>query len=75
MDNGLAQAVRILPQRHLFLRLDTTEDRYALAPLALFDRTSRRGHSPKPPYGTNMAFHKSVFEKHGASVPTWVQPR
>jgi len=42
-----------------------SEDRYSLAPLAMFDL----GTTPRPleesPFGTNMAFRKSVFEEFG----------
>jgi glycosyltransferase involved in cell wall biosynthesis len=41
------------------------DDRYALAPLALFDPRLAPGPLAEPPYGTNMAFHRSMFEKYG----------
>ena len=40
-------------------------DRYALAPLAMFDLGPEGGALNEPPFGTNMAFHKKVFEKYG----------
>ena len=39
--------------------------RYALAPLAVFDKGSEPGELHEPPFGTNMAFRKAVFERHG----------
>jgi glycosyltransferase involved in cell wall biosynthesis len=41
------------------------KDRYALAPLALFNPDLAAGPLAEPPFGTNMAFHRKVFEKHG----------
>ena len=41
------------------------QDRYALAPFALFDLGPRAGTLTEPPFGTNMAFQKKVFEKYG----------
>jgi len=39
--------------------------RYALPPLALFDFGAEASELKKSPFGNNMAFHKSMFEKHG----------
>lgn len=39
--------------------------RYALPPLALFDFGAKASELKKSPFGNNMAFHKSMFEKHG----------
>lgn len=39
--------------------------RYALAPLALFDLGLQAGELREAPFGTNMAFRKSMFEKYG----------
>jgi glycosyltransferase involved in cell wall biosynthesis len=39
--------------------------RYALAPLAVFDLGQDAGLLTEPPFGTNMAFRKRMFEKHG----------
>jgi glycosyltransferase involved in cell wall biosynthesis len=39
--------------------------KYALAPFALFDPRPDPGELPEPPWGTNMAFRKSVFDKYG----------
>jgi hypothetical protein len=56
---------RILPDRTFvpppWLSL---EGRYALAPLALFDRGPDAGELTEAPFGTNMAFHKGVFERY-----------
>lgn len=40
-------------------------ERYALAPLAMFDLGLRPGQLLESPFGTNMAFRKAVFEKLG----------
>ncbi|MGA7294107.1 MAG: glycosyltransferase [Terriglobales bacterium] len=40
------------------------QDRYALAPLALFDLGPQAGVLTEPPFGTNMAFQKKIFEKY-----------
>jgi glucosyl-dolichyl phosphate glucuronosyltransferase len=40
-------------------------DRYGLAPLALFDLGPDAGQLAEAPFGTNMAFQRYVFEKHG----------
>jgi glycosyltransferase involved in cell wall biosynthesis len=37
--------------------------------LALFDAGTVAGELKKPPFGANMAFRKSVFEKHGGFRP------
>jgi glycosyltransferase involved in cell wall biosynthesis len=39
--------------------------RYGLAPLAMFDLGLDAGPLTEPPFGTNMAFQKWVFEKYG----------
>ena len=41
------------------------EDRYALAPLAMFDLGPDAGPLTEAPFGTNMAFRKEVFAKFG----------
>jgi glycosyltransferase involved in cell wall biosynthesis len=57
---------RTLPERAFefprWLRLD---ERYALAPLALFDRDSDSCELNEAPFGNNMAYRKVMFEKHG----------
>jgi glycosyltransferase involved in cell wall biosynthesis len=45
-----------------WLKADT---RYALAPLAAFDLGAAAGELTEPPFGTNMAFRKEMFEKYG----------
>jgi glucosyl-dolichyl phosphate glucuronosyltransferase len=41
------------------------EDRYALAPLAIFDLGPEPCVLDETPYGNNMAFRKIIFEKYG----------
>lgn len=41
------------------------QDRYALAPLAVFDLGTKPGLLTEPPFGTNMAFQREVFERYG----------
>lgn len=41
-------------------------DRLALGPLVAFDLGSESGVLREPPSGTNMAFRKEMFAKHGA---------
>lgn len=41
------------------------QDRYALAPLALFDRGDKPGPLNEAPFGNNMAFRKDVFARYG----------
>jgi glucosyl-dolichyl phosphate glucuronosyltransferase len=57
---------RILPERSFtppaWL---SVEGRYALAPLAMFDLGPQPGELLEPPFGTNMAFRKEVFQKVG----------
>lgn len=57
---------RILPEQNFspphWLPL---QERYALAPLALFDLGSEAGPLTEPPFGTNMAFQRKAFEKYG----------
>lgn len=60
---------RILPEKDFsppsWLVFDGPNGRYALAPLALFDLGDQPGQLSEPPFGTNMAFRKEVFEKYG----------
>jgi glycosyltransferase involved in cell wall biosynthesis len=60
---------RILPEKDFspprWLSLRGPRGRYALAPLALFDLGEHPGQLAEPPFGTNMAFRKEMFEKHG----------
>ena len=57
---------RILPERSFappaWLSM---ENRYALAPLAIFDLGTEAHQLPEPPFGTNMAFRKEMFVKYG----------
>src|SRR5208282_2733880 len=57
---------RILPEQNFspphWLPL---QDRYALAPLALFDLGPEAGPLIEPPFGTNMAFQRKAFERYG----------
>ena len=41
------------------------DERYALAPLALFDLGHDACELTEPPFGTNMAFRKAMFQKYG----------
>jgi glucosyl-dolichyl phosphate glucuronosyltransferase len=38
---------------------------YGMAPLVMFDLGKEAGPLTDPPFGTNMAFHRRVFEKYG----------
>jgi len=42
------------------------ETKYALAPVVAFDLGQEAGQISEPPWGTNMAFRRQVFEKYGA---------
>jgi glycosyltransferase involved in cell wall biosynthesis len=48
------------PPRWLSLK-----SRYAMAPLVAFDLGSDACQLKEPPFGTNMAYRKVMFEKHG----------
>jgi glucosyl-dolichyl phosphate glucuronosyltransferase len=65
-DNWVGSGGRILPQWTSkppdWLPV---EDRYGLAPLAMFDLGPEAGSLNEAPFGTNMAFRKSAFEKFG----------
>jgi glucosyl-dolichyl phosphate glucuronosyltransferase len=41
------------------------DDRHALAPLAIFDRGSEAIEISESPFGNNMAYRKTMFEKYG----------
>jgi glycosyltransferase involved in cell wall biosynthesis len=60
---------RILPDKSFspprWLSLKDSRGRYMLAPLALFDLGAGPGQLAEPPFGTNMAFRKEMFEKYG----------
>lgn len=57
---------RILPERNFtpptWLSL---RDKYALAPLAVFDIGTQAGEMYEAPFGTNMAFRRDVFSRYG----------
>ncbi len=56
----------ILPERGFVpLRWMDVRDRYGLAPLAMFDLGDEPGELRESPFGTNMAFRKEMFAKHG----------
>jgi glucosyl-dolichyl phosphate glucuronosyltransferase len=56
---------RILPEQTFSPpRWLPLQDRYALAPFALFDLGPQAGELTEPPFGTNMAFQKRLFEKY-----------
>lgn len=58
---------RILPEWPCELpRWLSPDDPYAVGyTLALFDRGLKAGDLTEPPFGTNMAFRKAIFEKFG----------
>ena len=60
---------RIVPERSFlpppWLSLEGPGGRYALAPLALFDLGMQGRRLEESPFGTNMAYRKQVFSKHG----------
>ena len=41
------------------------KERYALAPLAIFDLGADARQLTEPPFGANMAYRKEMFQKHG----------
>jgi glycosyltransferase involved in cell wall biosynthesis len=68
LDNGewVGSGGRILPERNFSPpRWLPLTDRYGLAPLAVFDPGIEAGPLAESPFGTNMAFQKNVFERHG----------
>jgi glycosyltransferase involved in cell wall biosynthesis len=57
---------RTLPERNFSPpRWLSPEGRHALAPLAIFDRGMEIGELTESPIGNNMAYRRTVFEKHG----------
>ena len=56
----IAPEARFIPPRWL-----DTEERYALAPLAMFDPAIPAGEIREPPFGTNMAIRREMFLKYG----------
>jgi glycosyltransferase involved in cell wall biosynthesis len=57
---------RILPEQTFSPpRWLPLQDRHTLATLPVFDLGPQAGPLTEPPFGTNMAFQKKVFEKYG----------
>jgi len=56
---------RILPDWPVEPPVWFPERWYGLAPLVMFDLGSKAGPLTDPPFGTNMAFCRVMFEKHG----------
>ncbi len=57
---------RILPEQSFSPpRWLPLQDRYALAPLALFDLGTESSQLSEPPFGANMAFQTKVFHEYG----------
>lgn len=57
---------RTLPERGFSPpRWLSLEGRYALAPLAIFDRGPHGCELTETPFGNNMAYRKEMFEKYG----------
>lgn len=57
---------RILPEPGVSLPPWVPRDeRYGLAPLAMFDLGSGADVLSEPPFGANMAFRREMFQKHG----------
>lgn len=65
-DQWAGAGGRTLPERNFsppeWLSLAS---RYALAPLAIFDRGSEAGQLLEAPFGNNSAYRKAMFEKYG----------
>ena len=57
---------RVFPERDVhfpdWIRLD---NRFTVGPLVMFDLGPEAAPLKEAPFGTNMAFHKKMFEKHG----------
>ena len=57
---------RILPQSGVELpRWVCADNRYGLAPLAMFDSGTVPGELKEPPFGANMAFRREMFARYG----------
>ena len=76
--NWVGAGGRIVPEQSfvppVWLSREGKMGRYSLAPLALFDLGMQAGRLEEPPFGTNMAFQKELFEKYG-SFRTDLGPR
>ena len=65
-DGSQGAGGRIVPDRTFSApRWLAVAGRYALAPLAMFDLGNEARDLTEPPFGTNMAFRKTMFEKYG----------
>lgn len=65
-DKWVGSGGRILPQEPFSLPAwFPRNDKTALASLALLDLGPEAGPLYEPPFGTNMAFKRNVFEKYG----------
>jgi glycosyltransferase involved in cell wall biosynthesis len=47
----------------------STDDPHTMGPFVAFDLGMEAGPLARPPYGTNMAFRREVFEKYGGFRP------
>lgn len=56
---------RILPPGDFVRPRWVPEEKRALAPLAMFDLGPTPGRLHEPPFGTNMAYHKNMFQRYG----------
>lgn len=65
-DSWMGAGGRVRPER-AFEPPDwlSTSNRYALAPLAMFDLGDQAGELGEPPFGANMAFRREMFDKYG----------
>jgi glucosyl-dolichyl phosphate glucuronosyltransferase len=66
---------KIVPQWKTALpRWLPVKEKYGLAPLVMFDLGNEAGALDEPPFGTNMAFRRSVFDRY-ARFRTDLGPR
>ncbi len=57
---------RVLPEQGVvFPAWISGDDRYVRGPLVMFDLGPSRLELEEAPFGTNMAFHRKMFTKHG----------
>jgi glucosyl-dolichyl phosphate glucuronosyltransferase len=54
-----------LATREPFPRGQDLIDNHSVGPIVLFNLGDKAGELDRPPFGTNMAFRKSIFEKYG----------
>jgi glycosyltransferase involved in cell wall biosynthesis len=65
-DEWVGSGGRVLPERMPSMpRWIPVQDRYGLAPLALFDLGTEGAPLTESPFGTNMAFKREMFTKYG----------